>query len=77
MTVPLVVLAVFAVVVGIGLGPTHLFASPVVMLGAMPGSAVDWQIRIDYLQHAGSMMVRWLEIRAAQEKPRKGDVEAP
>ncbi len=44
-------------------GPTHLFASPQVMQGAMPGSAVDWQIRIDYLQHAGSMMVRWLEIQ--------------
>jgi len=43
-------------------GPAHLFANPGAMLGAMPGSAVDWQIRIDYLQHAGSMMVRWLEI---------------
>jgi hypothetical protein len=38
-------------------------ANPDAMRGAMPGSAVDWQIRIDYLQHAGSMLVRWLELR--------------
>ncbi len=50
-------------------GPTHLFASPQVMHGAMPGSAVDWQIRIDYLQHAGSMMVRWLEIQQRKQAP--------
>jgi hypothetical protein len=24
----------------------------------MPGSAVDWQLRIDYAQHAGSAMIR-------------------
>ncbi len=47
--------------------PAHLFASPQAMFGAMPGSAVDWQIRIDYLQHAGSMMVRWLEITRAKK----------
>lgn len=50
-------------------GPTHLFANPAAMLGAMPGSAVDWQIRIDYLQHAGSMMVRWLEIEKLRQSP--------
>jgi hypothetical protein len=44
-------------------GPVHLFANPEAVRGAMPGSAVDWQIRIDYLQHAGSMLVRWLELR--------------
>jgi hypothetical protein len=48
-------------------GPAHLFASAGSMFGAMPGSAVDWQIRIDYLQHAGSMMVRWLEINGRAE----------
>ena len=50
-------------------GPAHLFARPQAMLGAMPGSAVDWQIRIDYLQHAGSMMVRWLEIQERLHGP--------
>ncbi len=45
-------------------GPTHLFAEPVAVRGGMPGSPVDWQLRIDYAQHAGSMMVRWLEVDA-------------
>jgi hypothetical protein len=43
-------------------GPVHLFADPVAVRGGVPGSPVDWQLRIDYAQHAGSMMVRWLEI---------------
>jgi hypothetical protein len=43
-------------------GPTHLFADPVAVRGALPGSPVDWQLRIDYTQHAGSMMDRWLEL---------------
>jgi hypothetical protein len=42
----------------------HLFADPVAVRGAVPGSPVDWQLRIDYAQHAGSMMVRWLELDA-------------
>ena len=45
-------------------GPTHLFADPVAVRGAIPGSPVDWHLRIDYAQHAGSMMVRWLEMHA-------------
>lgn len=43
-------------------GARHLFASPEDVTGALPGSAVDLQLRIDYAQHAGSMMVRWLEL---------------
>jgi hypothetical protein len=39
-------------------GPTHLFADPAAVFGALPGSAVDWQLRIDYAQHAGSAMLR-------------------
>ncbi len=45
-------------------GPTYLFADPVAVRGAVPGSPVDWQLRIDYPQHAGSMMLRWLEVDA-------------
>jgi hypothetical protein len=42
-------------------GPSaHLFADPAAVAGAIPGSEVDWQLRIDYAQHAGSAMVRWL-----------------
>jgi hypothetical protein len=43
-------------------GPNHLFADPRAVRGAIPGSPVDWQLRIDYPQHAGSMMIRWLEV---------------
>jgi hypothetical protein len=46
-------------------GPAHLFADPVAVRGAVPGSPVDWQLRIDYPQHAGSMMLRWLEVDRA------------
>jgi hypothetical protein len=41
---------------------THLMADPDAVSGAFPGSEVDWQLRIDYAQHAGSAMVRWLEV---------------
>jgi hypothetical protein len=43
-------------------GPRHMFANPGAVEGAMPGTEVDWQIRIDYAQHAGCAMVRWLEL---------------
>jgi hypothetical protein len=45
-----------------GQNPAHLFGDPVATRGAMPGSPVDWQLRIDYEQHAGSMMIRWLSL---------------
>src|SRR5262249_14043455 len=45
-------------------GPSYLFADPEGVKGAMPGSAVDWQLRIDYAQHMGSALVRWLELPA-------------
>jgi hypothetical protein len=35
----------------------------------MPGSEVDWDLRIDFAQHAGSAMVRWLAL-AASERPK-------
>jgi hypothetical protein len=41
---------------------SYLFAHPELANGAIPASAVDWQVRIDYVQHAGSMMLRWLEL---------------
>lgn len=43
-------------------GPRHLFAHAAEVNGGIPGSAVDLQLRIDYVQHAGSMMIRWLEL---------------
>jgi hypothetical protein len=43
-------------------GPAHLLADPGAIAGAVPGTEVDWQLRIDYEQHAGSAMVRWLDL---------------
>jgi hypothetical protein len=40
----------------------HVMANPAAVRGAMPGSEVDWQLRIDYAQHAGSAMLRWLAL---------------
>ena len=47
-------------------GLTHLLADPAAVRGAMPGSAVDWELRIDYAQHAGSAMIRWLELMSPE-----------
>ena len=49
-------------------GPRHLFTRPDLMRGGMPVSAADLQVRIDYVQHAGSMMVRWLASSADDPK---------
>jgi hypothetical protein len=43
-------------------GPTFLFADPAAVEGAMPASEVDWQLRIDFAQHSGSAMIRWLSL---------------
>jgi hypothetical protein len=43
-------------------GLVHLFADRAAVFGGMPGSSVDWQLRIDYAQHAGSAMLRAAEL---------------
>jgi hypothetical protein len=43
-------------------GPRFLFADPAAVDGAMPASEVDWQLRIDFAQHAGSALIRWLTL---------------
>ncbi|HEY8089151.1 MAG TPA: hypothetical protein VIF09_14935, partial [Polyangiaceae bacterium] len=48
----------------LGAGRDHLFVHPDAVRGAMPGSGVDWQLRIDYSQHTGSALVRWLARRS-------------
>lgn len=47
-------------------GPLHLLADPEAVAGAEPGSEVDWQLRIDYTQHMGSALVRWLSIAKSE-----------
>jgi hypothetical protein len=39
-------------------GLTYLFADPHAVFGGMPGSEVDWQLRLDFAQHMGSAMLR-------------------
>ncbi len=41
-------------------GPSELFREPSAVYGAIPSSEVDLALRIDYAQHAGSAMARWL-----------------
>ena len=41
-------------------GPRHLLADPAAVEGAIPASEVDWHLRIDFAQHAGSALLRWL-----------------
>jgi hypothetical protein len=41
-------------------GRTELFASPALVYGAVPSSEVDLDLRIDYAQHAGSALARWV-----------------
>lgn len=40
-------------------GPSHAFRDPSAVSGAVPGSPVDLDLRIDYAQHAGSAMLRY------------------
>ncbi|HXX65782.1 MAG TPA: hypothetical protein VEK07_01275 [Polyangiaceae bacterium] len=47
-------------------GPVHLLADAEAVRGAVPGSEVDWQLRIDYTQHMGSALVRWLSIAKSE-----------
>jgi len=49
-------------------GLRYLFADPAAVEGAMPGSEVDWHLRIDFAQHAGSAMVRWLALMKSGRK---------
>ncbi|MEM7448626.1 MAG: hypothetical protein AAF355_10325 [Myxococcota bacterium] len=43
-------------------GPAHLFRDPRSMLGGIPATPFDLRVRNDYVQHAGSAMLRWSEV---------------
>jgi hypothetical protein len=49
-------------------GLRHLLAEPEAVEGAMPASEVDWQLRIDFAQHTGSALVRWLKLRSPEQE---------
>jgi hypothetical protein len=55
-------------------GREYLFRDPSAVEGAMPASEVDWQLRIDYAQHAGSALVamsRYLASHSPQKEDNK------
>lgn len=51
-------------------GPVHAFAAPEHVRGAMPGSVVDYRLRIDYAQHAGAAMLAAWRLRVASSHDR-------
>lgn len=51
----------------IGRDQEHLFATPEAIVGRLPGSHTDMRLRIDYEQHAGSALVRWLDLEARKK----------
>lgn len=50
-------------------GPAHLFARPSAALGGSPSTAADLRSRVDMVQHAGSAMLAWAEVLAAEASP--------
>jgi hypothetical protein len=47
----------------LGSGTAHLMADPTAVLGAIPSTEADWELRIDFAQHAGDALIaaaRWL-----------------
>ncbi len=53
-------------------GPTHLLANPGAAHGGIPATGVDLTVRNDFVQHAGSAMIRWADVLASD-----GAREAP
>ena len=51
----------------------HLMVEPEAVDGAMPSTEVDWTLRIDYAQHTGSALVRWLDLRSVVPGVQAGD----
>ncbi len=49
-------------------GPTHLLANPVAARGGVPATAVDLTVRDDFVQHAGSAMIRWANVLRAERE---------
>ena len=48
----------------------YLMSNPDAIRGGMPGSEVDWALRIDYAQHAGSAMLRYRRALPASQPKR-------
>jgi hypothetical protein len=49
-------------------GPTHLMPQPALMRGAFASTPTDFKVRIDYPQHAGTAIIKYLKLLEQQEK---------
>jgi hypothetical protein len=52
-----------------GARAAHLMVDPQAVDGAIPGTEVDWALRIDYEQHTGCALVRWLQLQLPPQAP--------
>lgn len=52
-------------------GPSYLFFSPKAAFGGMTGSPSDTVARNDFVQHAGSAMIRWARVLRDEESGRQ------
>jgi hypothetical protein len=50
-------------------GPAHLMPQPAVMRGAFGSTPTDFRVRIDYPQHAGTAIIKYLKLLEQREKP--------
>jgi len=50
-------------------GPTHLLFDPDAALGGVPQSMLSLDVRNDYVQHAGSGMLHWVELLRRERNP--------
>ncbi len=51
-------------------GPTHLFADPEGAAGGVPMGAASLTVRDDYIQHAGSALIRWADVLRREREGR-------
>ncbi len=52
-------------------GPTHLFADIAGAEGGFPMGAASLTVRNDYVQHAGSAMIRWADVLRREREARR------
>jgi hypothetical protein len=51
-------------------GPAHMLMDPAAALGGVPGSPASLEVRNDFVQHAGSAMLLWVEaLREGRARP--------
>jgi hypothetical protein len=54
-------------------GPAYLLFDPRAAFGGVPGSPADLTVRNDFVQHAGSAMLRWAQVLRKEGSDRRTD----